>query len=215
VGPLGRSTSRGTDGRERPSAPKAKEVFALDATVTSEDPVVLVAADPHWPEEFRSIAGRLRLVLGDAALRIDHIGSTAVAGLDAKPVIDIQISVASLGAEGAYRGPLESLGYVLHAANPDRSKRFFREPVGGRRTHLHVRRAGSFDEQLNLLLRDYLRAHAEDRAAYARSKRELAERFRHDREGYVRAKEPTVWSLLLRAHDWLQETGWSAGPSDA
>jgi GrpB-like predicted nucleotidyltransferase (UPF0157 family) len=194
---------------------KPNEVLPFDQAMKDNDPIVIVAADSHWPQEFRAMATPLRKALGDAALRIDHIGSTAVPGLDAKPVIDVQVSVATLEPDSPFRAPLESLGYVAPAANLDRSKRFFREAAGGRRTHVHVRRAGSFDEQLNLLLRDYLRTHSQDRDAYARAKRELAARFRTDREGYVRAKEPTVWSLLLRAHDWLQETGWSPGPSDA
>jgi GrpB-like predicted nucleotidyltransferase (UPF0157 family) len=183
--------------------------------MSSEDPIVIVSADPLWPEKFREIASRLRGVLGDLALRIDHVGSTAVPALDAKPVIDIQISVASLIPEESFRTPLESIGFVFHAANADRAKRFFRESAATRRTHVHVRHVGSFDEQLNLLLRDYLRTHEDARGEYARVKWELARRFRDDREGYVHAKEPIVWSLLLKAHDWLEETGWSPGQSDA
>ncbi|MGI0155866.1 MAG: GrpB family protein, partial [Thermoplasmata archaeon] len=67
---------------------------------------------------------------------------------------------------------------------------------------------------LNLLLRDYLWTHADSVREYARVKRTLAERFRDDREGYVRAKEPTVWSLLRRAHEWAEESGWDPAPSD-
>ena len=180
-----------------------------------EDPIVVVRSDSRWPAEFKGIGLRLRRTLGATALRIDHIGSTAIAGLDAKPVIDVQISVATLDPDSAFRVPLEELGFVFRATNEDRSKRFFREPAGTRRAHIHVRRAGSFDEQLNLLLRDYLRTHRKDRNEYARAKWEFAAEHRRDREGYVRAKGPTIWCLLLKAHDWLEETGWSPGPSDA
>ena len=182
--------------------------------MASEEPVVIVPYDPKWPEEFREIGRRLRSALGTVALRIDHVGSTAVPGLDAKPVIDVQVSVASLEPESTYVAPLERLRFRFHRENPDRTKRFFLGPEGERRTHVHVRPSGSFDEQLNLLLRDYLRAHPESRDEYARAKRVLAERFRDNREGYGRAKEPTVWSLLERAHDWAQESGWHPGPSD-
>lgn len=178
------------------------------------DPIIIVEYDPVWPEEFRELGQRLRRALGRAALRIDHVGSTSVPGLAAKPVLDVQISVGELEPDPPFRVPLEALGFVFHAANADRSKRFFREPPGTRRTHVHVRRSGSFDEQLNLLLRDYLRTHDDACREYARKKRELAEQFRNDREGYVRAKEPTVWSLLRRAHDWLEEVGWHPGASD-
>jgi GrpB-like predicted nucleotidyltransferase (UPF0157 family) len=179
-----------------------------------EDPIVVVPYDPRWSEEFREIGGRLRRALGATALRIDHVGSTSVVGLEAKPVIDLQISVLRLEPEAAFRAPMTRLGFVYPPANVDRSKRFFREPPGTRRTHVHVRRAGSFDEQLNLLLRDYLRTHPDACRAYARAKLELAARFRTDREGYVRAKGPTVWALLREAHDWLEEIGWQPAPSD-
>ena len=180
-----------------------------------EDPIEIVPYDPGWPAEFREIGRRLRAALGPAALRIDHIGSTSVVGLDAKPVVDVQVSVPTLDPDRPFREPMERLGYVYRSANPDRSKRFFREPPGSRRTHVHVRRSGSFDEQLNLLFRDYLRAKEDARREYASVKRELAVRFCDDREGYVRAKEPTVWALLRRAHDWLEDTGWTPGPTDA
>jgi len=181
----------------------------------SEDPILVVAYDPEWPARFRTIGLRLREVLGPTARRIDHVGSTAVPGLDAKPVIDVQVSVEGLVPEAPYLDPLTSAGYRRQPDNPDRSKRFFREPVGAPRTHLHVREAGTFDEQLNLVLRDYLRTHPDAAAEYARAKHALAGRFRDDREGYVRAKEPTVWSLLRAAHDWAQASAWRPGPSDA
>jgi len=182
--------------------------------MTVEDPVVIVAYDPEWSETFRRLGRRLRSVLGGTAIRIDHVGSTAVPGLDAKPVIDVQVSVVALVPERPYLQPLEASGFRWNSENPDRSKRFFREPVGEPRTHLHVRESGSLDEQLNLLLRDFLRTHGGVAAEYARAKRSLAEKFRNDREGYVQAKEPTVWSILRAAHDWAQQSGWRPGPSD-
>lgn len=176
---------------------------------------MVVEADARWPEEFRQAARRLRDALGSIAQRIDHVGSTSVPRLDAKPVIDIQISVVSLEPEHVFRRPLERLGFLCSVNNADRTQRFFREPPGDRRLHIHVRQIGSFDEQLNLLLRDYLRSHPSAVKEYAGAKRRLARAFRHDRAGYVKAKEPVVWSLLLRAHDWGQANGWTAGPSDA
>jgi GrpB-like predicted nucleotidyltransferase (UPF0157 family) len=95
--------------------------------------------------------------LGPVALRIDHIGSTSVPGLAAKPVIDIQISVADFEPLDAYRLPLERLGYIFRSDNPERTKRYFRETLGQRRVHIHVRRAGSFSEQFALLFREYVR----------------------------------------------------------
>lgn len=181
----------------------------------AEDPIVIVPYDPRWPQEFHGIATSLRQGLGRVATRIDHVGSTAVPGLAAKDVIDIQISIPRGTEERSVRAPLGALGYDFQSANPDRTKRMFREPVGHRRTHVHVREPGSFDEQLNLLFRDFLRAERAAALAYASEKRRLAERFRDDRPGYVAAKEPVVWALLAQAHTWSQRVGWSPSASDA
>jgi GrpB-like predicted nucleotidyltransferase (UPF0157 family) len=178
-------------------------------------PVEVVAYDPAWPERFRQIAAPLRAALGNAALRIDHIGSTSVPGLDAKPIVDLQISVAALEPMRRYRGPLERLGYRWREDNPDLSKRYFREGEGEPRTHIHVREAGSLAEQLALAFRDYLRVHEEDARAYAVLKHSLAVTHRRDRAGYTDAKEPFVWEVMKRASRWTQEIGWRAGPSDA
>jgi len=178
-------------------------------------PVEIVAYDPAWPAQFAEVGRELRAGLGEVALRIDHIGSTAVPGLAAKPIIDIQISVADLEPLAAFRQPLERLGYVYRADNPERTKRYFREPPGRARTHVHVRRAGSFSEQWALLFRDYLRFHPEAATEYAWEKRRLAIRFRDDRRGYTDAKGPFLWELIRRADAWAQTQGWGPGPSDA
>lgn len=179
------------------------------------DPVIIAAYDPRWPELFSELGTALREALGETAMRIDHIGSTAVPGLDAKPVIDIQISVASFEPLDAYRVPIESLGFVHRADNPDLTKRYFREVPGKRRTHIHVRRAGSWAEQSVLLFRDYMRTHEEDARRYAEMKRRLADQYGDDRYGYTDAKAPFIWETMARANTWSQQIGWEPGPSDA
>jgi GrpB-like predicted nucleotidyltransferase (UPF0157 family) len=183
---------------------------------TAESPRVIriVEHDPAWPLRFRQVADPLREALADVALRIDHIGSTSVPGLAAKPVIDIQISVADLEPTDPFRVPLQALGYVFRGKNPERTKRYFREPPGRPRTHIHVRRAGSFSEQFPLLFRDYLRVHPEAADEYAAVKRELAARHPHDGLAYTDAKADFCWALIHRADDWAQVTGWSPGRSD-
>jgi len=114
-----------------------------------------------------------------------------------------------------YRIPLGGLGYIFRADNPERTKRYFREAPGQRRTHIHVRRAGSWAEQFALLFRDYLRTHAEESAYYAALKYELAEKYREDRRGYTAAKEPFIWEIMRKADRWSQETGWEPGLTDA
>ena len=176
--------------------------------------IVVVPYDAAWPELFAEQARRLREALGDIALRIDHIGSTSVPGLAAKPVIDVQISVASFEPFDTILRPLEACGYVHRADNAELTKRYFREQPGQRRTHIHVRKHGSLGEQLALVFRDYLRLHIGVANEYAQVKYDLAERYRADREGYVAAKEPFIWATFQAASSWSQVVAWEPGLSD-
>ena len=171
--------------------------------------------DPGWPLRFAELGGRLRQGLGPAAMRIDHIGSTSVPGLAAKPVIDIQISVARLEPVRPFRDPLQRLGFVYRADNTERTKRYFREPPGGRGCGCADGRAGSFAEQVPLLFRDFLRTHRQAAEEYAAVKRRLAVRYARARHAYTDAKGEIVWDLIRRADEWAQLTGWEPGPSDA
>jgi GrpB-like predicted nucleotidyltransferase (UPF0157 family) len=180
----------------------------------SKDPIIIVPYDPHWPTLFTQLARDIRTALGDVALRIDHIGSTSIPGLAAKPIIDIQISVAAFEPLDAFRLPLEQLGYLFHPENTERTKRYFRESPGQRRTHIHVRRAGSFSEQFPLLFRDFLRLHPNVAAQYADLKIQLSQQYRDDREKYTDAKQPFIWQIIAQADLWAQEIGWEPGKSD-
>lgn len=180
-----------------------------------KEPVVIVPYDASWPAAFAEIGGRLREALGAQALRIDHIGSTSVAGLDAKPVIDIQVSVRSFDDVPAMAERLAGLGYALRSENPDRTKRYFRETAAMRRTHIHVREHGSFAEQVALLFRDYLRTHAHEAKRYAAVKHSLAKSLRSERERYTEEKDPFIWDALRSASKWSQSVGWKPGESDA
>jgi GrpB-like predicted nucleotidyltransferase (UPF0157 family) len=177
--------------------------------------VVVVPYDPEWPALFSEVGASLRDALGGTALRIDHIGSTAVPGLDAKPIIDVQISVASLDTLDAFRVPIEGLGFVFRESNPELTKRYFREKPGERRTHIHVRRAGSWGEQFALLFRDYMRAHGADAERYTELKHRLADQYGEDRHGYTDAKSAFIWQTMVKADRWSQDVGWAPGPSDA
>jgi GrpB-like predicted nucleotidyltransferase (UPF0157 family) len=177
------------------------------------EPVIITPYDPGWPAHFARLGASLRQALGEIALRIDHIGSTAVPGLAAKPIVDIQISVAAFDPVDAFRVPLEGLGYRFRPENPDLTKRYFREPAGEPRTHIHVREMGSWSEQLALLFRDYLRSHPEDAAEYAALKYRLAAAHDRDRHGYIEAKGPFIWRIVARAHVYSMQVGWRPGPS--
>ena len=114
----------------------------------------------------------------------------------------------------AYRTKIEQVGFVLREENPDRTKRYFREPPGTRRTHIHVRQAGSFSEQITLLFRDYLRVHPTDCLRYAQEKHRLMKLYRNERPKYVEGKGPVVWDIMQKAHTWSLEVGWKPGISD-
>ena len=100
--------------------------------------------------------------------------------------------------------PLEGLGYIFRAENPERTKRYFREAPGQRRTHIHVRRWGSWAEQFALLFRDYLRVHPDDVKRYAALKYSLAERYGEDRHAYTEAKAPLIWEIIMTPSQWIR-----------
>jgi GrpB-like predicted nucleotidyltransferase (UPF0157 family) len=185
-------------------------------------PVIWI--EPHheeWPKEFARIAQTIRAALGERALRIDHIGSTAVAGLDAKDVIDVQVTVTHLLDAAPLRtaGFAESVGFQDHrppgADGPDEdwSKRFFTQPDGMRRVNVHVRARGRPNQRYALLFRDFLRAKPRAAEAYARLKHGLAGVL-HDSGTYADVKDHAVDLIVIAAEDWAAATGWQPGPSD-
>ena len=178
-------------------------------------PIEIAPYDANWPVRFARLAAPLRASLGATAVRIDHIGSTAVPGLAAKPIIDVQISVVDFEPLDAFRVPIEGAGYEFRAENQERTTRYFRERPGEPRTHIHVRRAGSWAEQFALLFRDFMREHPDVAREYASLKQRLALSFAADRHGYTDAKVPFIWQVMRRADVWSQAHGWHPGPSDA
>jgi GrpB-like predicted nucleotidyltransferase (UPF0157 family) len=170
---------------------------------------LIVEYMPAWDSEFAALGRDLRHALGSVAPRIDHVGSTSVPGLAAKPIVDMQVSVPSLEPVDDYRAAIESCGFEWQPDNPELTKRFFREVSPRKRTHLHVRQCGSFGEQFALLFRDCLRAHREHADAYASLKRSVAHLLLTDRSAYVEAKVPFIWDGIRDADAWAQETGWA------
>ncbi|HWH24070.1 MAG TPA: GrpB family protein [Candidatus Limnocylindria bacterium] len=172
-----------------------------------EEPIELADYDGTWPARFDALRARLAAALGDVALRIDHVGSTAVAGLAAKPVVDVQVSVPDVEDEAAYRVRIESLGFGLRYREP--GHRYFRPPPGlPRLSHIHVCTTGSDWEHDHLLFRDYLRAHPAAAADYAKLKRRAAAEHPTDRIAYTDAKGPWIKAIVERARAWAQRTGW-------
>jgi len=167
------------------------------------EPVLVVPYDERWPARYEFWRRRLLAALRSAARRIEHVGSTAVPGLAAKPVIDVQVSVAELSDESGYVPKIEALGIQLRSREPER--RYFR-PFSSlpREVHVHVCAVGSEWERRHLLFRDYLRASAAAKEAYERAKLEAAERWRDDRIAYTEAKGTTIRELMAAAEEWAR-----------
>lgn len=148
---------------------------------------------------------RIKAAIGDGAVRADHVGSTAVPGLAAKPIVDLQVAVAAIEPRVAYVEPLESLGYLFIPAPESPDYHFFAKPPGRPRTfHVHVCEAGGAHEGRHLAVRDFLRAHLDEAAAYAALKREVAARHPQDRLAYIDGKDAYVTALEQRALAWAQ-----------
>jgi GrpB-like predicted nucleotidyltransferase (UPF0157 family) len=154
--------------------------------------------DPAWPAAFEREAARIRRVLGDAALRIEHTGSTSVPGLAAKPIIDITLIIANSADEPAYVPPLEAAGYVLRIREPDwHEHRVFKGPDTD--VNVHVFSAGSVELERMVGFRDWMRRHDDDRELYERTKRELAARTWRHIQDYAHAKTEVVEAIMARA----------------
>jgi GrpB-like predicted nucleotidyltransferase (UPF0157 family) len=153
--------------------------------------IVLVDYDPQWPGLFEREAARLRGVLGNAALRIEHAGSTSVPGLAAKPIVDMVLEVADSSDEAAYVLAMEEAGYVLRIREPDWFEhRVFNGPDTD--INLHVFSGGSPEIEQMLLFRDWLRRNPADRDLYERTKRHLAEQTWKYTQNYADAKTAIV-----------------------
>lgn len=175
--------------------------------------------DERWPEEFEAVRARVVEALGDLAVRVDHIGSTAVPGLAAKDVVDVQIGVADLD-DPRLAPAFERLGATETAIRTDHvppgddrdprewRKRYLRAPEGWRPTHLHVREVGRANFRYALLFRDHLRHSAPARGAYERVKLALAAQHPDDVEAYYAVKDPVCDLVVEAAEHWAATSGW-------
>lgn len=187
--------------------------------MTPNRPTVL-PADPQWSRRAQALTDRLRVALGSAARRIEHIGSTAIPGMAAKDVLDMQVSVADFSVAPMFDEALRPLGFVRAPFERDHvpagreddparwQKRFWRRqdhPDGA--VNLHVRLSGSPNERLALLFRDWFRANPGAVPAYARFKQVLAEHM-PDTASYADVKDPVVDLIVWMAERWAAETSW-------
>ncbi len=164
--------------------------------------LTLVDYTPTWATRFARERIRILEALGQVARRVEHVGSTAVPGLAAKPIVDVLVVVDDPDDETGYLGAMEEAGYELRVR--EAGHRMFRTPE--RDVHVHVWRAGSDDERRHLLFRDWLRQAPDDRALYESVKRRfIGERFT-DMNYYARAKGPVIEDIMGRAEARRAET---------
>ena len=182
---------------------------AFETTVGTQrtDLLEVVDYDDAWPDRFEEWRGRIAVALGPVARRIDHVGSTSVPGLPAKPIIDIQVAVTDPRDEDAYVPSLADEGLALRSR--DELHRYFR-PLAGhpRAVHVHVCPTGSPWERDHLVFRDYLRTHPDDARRYTETKRRAVELWSDDGWGNNDAKTDVILDILEAANDWAAASGW-------
>jgi dephospho-CoA kinase len=186
--------------------------------------VVIEPPREEWGRELTALASRLAAALGDPVVRIDHIGSTAVPGLPAKDVIDVQVIVPSLDPAAELTAAFASIGFApkLGAAKlrdhvpagwegeeAAWDKLLFGPPEGERASNIHVRVSGSPNERYALLFRDFLRSNDRARDLWGSFKERLAVETRGDRELYADLKDPATDVLLVSAEEWARGSGWT------
>ncbi len=165
-------------------------------------PVIIVEYNPRWPALYEEEKERILGLIGHRVVTIEHVGSTAVTGLGAKPIIDITIALRRLADAEECIDPLTSIGYEYKP--PDRvgipERRFFdKKPSGASTYHIHMVELTSDFWERHLLFRDFLRSHPEVAGQYCRLKKELAAKYGSDRDGYTEAKTPFIESVVVRA----------------
>ena len=173
--------------------------------------IEVVEHDSRWNAEFDRESAKLVDVFGDALVSIHHVGSTSIAGLAAKPIIDILVVLKETKTIDRFSAPMQSLGYrvrgeCLDAEIPGIPGRFyFSKDTDGKRTHhVHACAVGHSEIRDKLAFRDYLRSHPQVAAQYGAMKQQLAIEHRHDNVGYMRGKEAFIRSTLSDARKWAE-----------
>jgi GrpB-like predicted nucleotidyltransferase (UPF0157 family) len=184
--------------------------------------IEIISYQSRWPEEFYSIAKKIHEAIGTMDIAIHHIGSTSVLFLAAKDVIDVQVTVSDLGLP--IENSLSQIGFEITAIDKDHcppgmvlspgelEKRYYRG--ADRRSHLHIRKQGAFNQRYPVLFRDYLRANPLARDAYGEIKKQLARYFPENVDAYYDVKDPVCDLIISNAIDWAKVNFWEPGPSE-
>jgi GrpB-like predicted nucleotidyltransferase (UPF0157 family) len=194
--------SQHSDVTQRISEEQLRQVTIGEPTLHNAQ-ITVVDYDPAWPEQFAAQERTIRNALGEIAIRVEHAGSTSVPGLPAKPIIDIVLVVANSADEPTYVPALEAAGYTLRIREPDWEEHRLLKGTNPD-VNLHVFSEGSPEIGRMLLMRDWMRAHPEDRDRYAAVKRSLAARTWTYVQNYADAKSDIVEEILARAQAGIE-----------
>ncbi len=165
--------------------------------------IEVVRYDPRWPAMFAAEASLLRLNLPGVIVHIQHMGSTAIPGIKAKPVIDLLVEVEDIDAIDVWNQAMEEIGYRPRGELGIPGRRYFSKNTDMVRTHhAHFFPVGHPEIERHLLFRDYLREHPQAAMEYSQLKEELAARFRYDSHGYTEAKNDFVQRIDRLAREW-------------
>lgn len=162
-------------------------------------PIIIEEYNPLWPQQFQKVRERIAPALGELAAAIEHIGSTAVPGLAAKPIVDVDVLLKNSDDLPLAITKLAALGYQHQGDLGIPGREAFKAPYHDVPQHLYVCCAGSQEFARHITFRDYLRTHPGDAAAYATLKRKLARESQFDRDAYTKAKSDFIAGILRRA----------------
>ncbi len=196
-------------------------MISIDDIAKKSRPVIITDYKVNWASDYLAMGNRLRKLLGDTALRIDHIGSTSVPDLAAKDIIDIQVTVRDLSSMESFEERILGAGFqqrgnfhydcfcgIDKEEAPELKKKYFREPEGEQRCHIHVRQEGLLNQKYALLFRDFLRANPVVRKSYEILKRRLSKIFPESINGYLYIKDPLMDIIFSGAEHWASNTQW-------
>lgn len=163
----------------------------------------VVAHDPQWSEQFEQEAEELTAIFGQEIVAVHHIGSTAIPGILAKPIIDVLVEVQDIERIDTFNQEMIERGYLPKGEFGIAGRRFFIKGAEESRSHhIHVFQTGDPEFERHLAFRDYLRVHPEEAQAYSRLKQALARRFPHDINGYTAGKDDFIKEIERKAEAW-------------
>ena len=166
--------------------------------------VEVVPYNHQWPQMFEDEASKIKTIMNEIMVEIDHIGSTSIPGMSAKPVIDILVEVNSIEKVDSYNQEMMDLGYDPKGENGIPNRRYFSKGGDNRTHHVHIFQSGNPEIARHLQFRDYLTAHPEDANLYSELKQSLAKQYPADIEQYILGKDKLVKELDEKAKLWGQ-----------